>query len=310
MTKMFDGRVAIVTGAGHGLGRSHALALAARGAKVVVNDLGQDGRPGSACLETVELIRAAGGEAFASGADVVDYAQMAELVAETLTRWGRVDIAVNNAGILRDRSFARMTPEDFSQVLDVHLKGSFNLSHAAWASMREQGYGRIVMTTSSSGVFGNFGQANYAAAKMGLVGLMNTLVIEGEKYGIRVNCILPIAKTAMTEGMMEEQVLDLFDPADVSVGVLALCSEEAPNRLILSAGAGCYGASLVHQAAGVFLPPQQRTPEAVLARLPEIMASEGMSTMASGPEHTFAFARQSAAAQGLDLSGMSWGPKG
>lgn len=309
MAMLFDGRVAIVTGAGQGLGRSHALALAAQGARVVAADLGENGNPSPACAETVALIQATGGEAVAHGADVVDFAQMEALVADTLTRWGRVDIVVNNAGILRDQSFGKMTPEHFSQVVDVHLKGSFNLSRAAWPTLREQGYGRIVMTTSSSGVFGNFGQANYAAAKMGLVGLMNTLAIEGERYGIRVNCILPIARTAMTEGLMEAQVLDLFDPGDVSVGVLALCVDDAPNRLILSAGAGCYSASLTGQTGGIFLPRAERTPERLLQRLPDIMSTVGMYSPASGPEHTFAFARQSAAAQGIDLSGMSWGPK-
>ncbi|MFA5628602.1 MAG: SDR family NAD(P)-dependent oxidoreductase [Thiohalomonadaceae bacterium] len=307
MKLSFDNRVAIVTGAGQGLGRSHALALAKKGARVMVNDLGQGGEPSSASLETVELIRQSGGEAFANGADVANYGQVEVMVAETLRRWGQLDIVVNNAGILRDRSFVKMTAEDFSSVVDIHLKGSFNVSHAAWASMREQKYGRIVMTTSSSGLFGNFGQANYSAAKMGLVGLMNTLAIEGENYGIRVNCILPIAKTIMTEGLMDEQVLDLFNPSDVSVGVLALCADEAPNRLILSAGAGCYSASLTHQTRSIFIPSAERTPEIVLASMSELASTEGMEPLTSSPEHTLRFAREAALAKGMDMSDIRWG---
>jgi len=310
MTVRFDGRVAIVTGAGQGLGRAHALGLAARGARVVVNDLGVDGAPSDAALDTVAQIIAAGGEALAHGANVAVYEQVAAMVADTLARWGRVDILVNNAGILRDQSFAKMDPENFSLVVDVHLKGAFNCSRAVWSAMREQGYGRILMTTSSSGLYGNFGQANYSAAKMGLVGLMNTLVIEGERYGIRVNCVTPIARTAMTEGMMDERALDLFDPADVTVAVLALCAENAPNKTILSAGAGCFGASLIRETPGIYLDPAERTPERVLTALADITDAEAAEAIATSPAHTLKFVRQAAAARGIDLSDASWGPKG
>ena len=207
MTIRFDGRVAIVTGAGNGLGRAHALELARRGAKVVVNDFGgaRDGTGGSLtpAEEVVEEIRAMKGEAFADGANVADAEQCAEMVAEAMRKWGRVDILINNAGILRDKSFAKMTAEDWHAVIDVHLNGSAHCTLAVWPHMREQNYGRVVMTTSTSGIYGNFGQANYGAAKMGVIGLMNTLAIEGAKYGINVNCLSPTAATRMTEDILD-----------------------------------------------------------------------------------------------------------
>lgn len=310
MNIRFDGRVAVVTGAGQGLGQSHALGLAARGAKVVVNDLGVDGAPSASALETVSMIEARGGEAIANGANVADYAQVEAMIGEALAAWGRVDIVVNNAGILRDQSFAKMDDVKFSQVIDVHLKGAFNCSRAAWPYMRGQNYGRIVMTTSSSGLYGNFGQANYAAAKLGQIGLMNTMVIEGEKYGIRVNCISPIAKTAMTEGLMESEALDLFHPDDVTTGVLALCSEDAPNRMILSAGAGCFAATRLYETQGIYLDYEQRSPETVLASLPEILSDKGQAEIANGPMQTFKFVGLAADAQGIELGSASWGPKG
>jgi NAD(P)-dependent dehydrogenase (short-subunit alcohol dehydrogenase family) len=309
MTVRFDDRVAIVTGAGQGLGRSHAEGLARRGAKVVVNDLGPDGQPSPSALDTVAMIIENGGEAFAHGANVADYGQVEAMVDETLAKWGRVDILVNNAGILRDQSFVKMDDGKFSQVIDVHLKGAFNCSRAVWPYMRGQAYGRIVMTTSSSGLYGNFGQANYAAAKLGQIGLMNTMVIEGEKYGIRVNCISPIAKTAMTEGMMESRALDLFHPEDVTTGVLALCADDGPNRIILSAGAGCFSATRLQETQGIFLDYDQRNPETVLNRLPEILSSDGLADIATGPMHTLKFVGLAANAMGIDLSDASWGPK-
>ena len=310
MTVRFDGRVAVVTGAGQGLGRAHALGLAARGARIVVNDLGSQGGPSDAALETVALIAGQGGEAFAHGANVAVYDEVEAMVNETLARWGRVDILVNNAGILRAQSFAKMDPANFALVVDVHLKGAFNCSRSVWGAMREQGYGRIVMTTSSSGLYGNFGQANYSAAKMGLVGLMNTMVIEGERYGIRVNSVTPIARTSMTEGLMDPRALELFDPADVTVAVLALCAEDAPNRTILSAGAGCFGASLIHETPGLYLEEAARTPETLLAKLAEIVSPERALAISTSPAHTLKFVHQAASARGVDLSDASWGPKG
>ena len=216
MSIRFDGRVAIVTGAGGGLGRLHALALAARGAAVVVNDLGGtlDGNGGTptAANAVVEEIRAAGGKAIASAASVTDFAAVQAMVQAAIGEWGRVDILVNNAGILRDKSFAKMELDDFRLVLDVHLMGAVHCTKAVWEMMREQKYGRIVMTTSSTGLYGNFGQANYGAAKMALVGLMQTLALEGAKYDIRVNCLAPTAATRMTAGLMPEAVLKQLEP--------------------------------------------------------------------------------------------------
>lgn len=239
-------RVAIVTGAGGGLGRAHALYLASQGARVVVNDLGQD-----AADRVVAEIAAAGNEAIAIAASVTDETGIAAMTEEVLHRWGRIDILVNNAGILRDKSFAKMSLDDFRLVVDVHLMGAAICTKAVWETMRAQGYGRIVMTTSSSGLYGNFGQANYGAAKMALVGLMQTLAIEGEKYGIRVNCLAPTAATQMTHGVLGEESLELLDPALVSPGLLALTGEDAPTRAILCAGAGHFACAHVTLTEGV-----------------------------------------------------------
>ena len=257
MTIRFDGRVAVVTGAGGGLGREHALALAARGAKVVVNDLGAsvDGSGGAtaAALAVVEQIRAAGGQAMASGASVTDAAAVQAMVDQAMQAWGRVDILVNNAGILRDKSFSKMDIADFRLVVEVHLMGAVNCCKAVWEVMRAQNYGRIVMTTSSSGLYGNFGQSNYGAAKMALVGLMQTLSLEGAKNNIRVNCLAPTAATRMTEHLMPEVVLKLLRPEAVTPGLLALVAEDAPTRAILCAGAGSFERAHITLTQGVYV---------------------------------------------------------
>jgi NAD(P)-dependent dehydrogenase (short-subunit alcohol dehydrogenase family) len=255
MAIRFDGRVAVVTGAGGGLGRLHALALAARGAAVVVNDLGgtldgNGGTPTAANLVADE-IRAAGGKAIASGASVTDFGAVQAMVDAALAEWGRVDILVNNAGILRDKSFAKMALDDFKLVVDVHLMGAVNCTKAVWETMRAQNYGRIVMTTSSSGLFGNFGQANYGAAKMALVGLMQTLSIEGAKNNIRVNCLAPTAATRMTEKLMPETVLRQLEAGAVTPGLLALVADDAPTRAILCAGAGSFERAHVTLTQGI-----------------------------------------------------------
>lgn len=241
MTIRYDGRVAIVTGAGNGLGRSHAIELAKRGAKVVVNDLGGsvsgEGANSDAALAVVAEIEALGGEAMAHPANVANFDQVQDMVAQTMEKWGRVDILVNNAGILRDKSFTKGTMEDFRLVLDVHLMGTVYCTKAVFDIMKAQEYGRIVVTTSSSGLYGNFGQTNYGAAKMGVVGLMNTLALEGAKYNIRTNALAPTAGTRMTEGLLPDQAFDLLTPATVTPAVLYLVSEDAPTRTILGAGA-------------------------------------------------------------------------
>ena len=270
----FNNRVAIVTGAGAGLGRSHALELAKRGAKVVVNDLSgaADGTGGSMtpAQEVVDTITMAGGEAIVSGANVADYAQVEAMIGETMDKWGRVDVLVNNAGILRDKSFVKMELKDFQVVMDVHLTGSVNCTKAVWEIMREQGYGRIAMTTSSSGMYGNFGQANYGAAKAGLVGFMNTLCIEGAKYDIRVNALSPVAHTRMTEGLIPETALALLTPESVTAGLVALVAENSPNRTILCAGAGGYARTVITETDGIFLSPEDQTAENVMAGMDEI----------------------------------------
>ena len=282
----FKGRVAIVTGAGGGLGREHALALAARGAKVVVNDLGgaRDGSGGSsaAALAVVEEIRAAGGEAIANGASVTDFEAVQAMVADTMAQWGRVDILINNAGILRDKSFAKMDIADFKLVLDVHLMGAVHCCKAVWPIMTEQKYGRIVMTTSSSGLYGNFGQSNYGAAKLALVGLMQTLAIEGAKYDIRVNSLAPTAATRMTESLFPEELLKALQASDVVPAMLVLASEQAPSRAILCAGAGSFEAANITMTQGVWIGRATDAPEQLAARLADVRQREGEIIPESG----------------------------
>jgi NAD(P)-dependent dehydrogenase (short-subunit alcohol dehydrogenase family) len=279
----FQGQVAIVTGAGGGLGREHALALAARGAKVVVNDFGRaaaDGR--SAAEAVVDEIRAAGGQAIANHASVTDFAAVRAMVDEALAAWGRVDILVNNAGILRDKSFGKMELDDFRLVVDVHLMGAVNCCKAVWDTMRTQKYGRIVMTTSSSGLYGNFGQANYGAAKMALVGLMQTLSIEGAKDGIHVNCLAPTAATRMTEGLLPAAVLERLVPGAVTPGLLVLVARDAPTRAILCAGGGTFERAYVTLTEGVHLGNTADTAEQVQARWDEVSDRTNESVPQSG----------------------------
>jgi NAD(P)-dependent dehydrogenase (short-subunit alcohol dehydrogenase family) len=286
MTIRFDGRVAIVTGAGGGLGRQHALALAARGAKVVVNDLGGTldgiGATPKAAQAVVDEIRAAGGEAIANGASVTDAAAVQTMVDETMATWGRVDILVNNAGILRDKSFTKMALDDFRLVIEVHLMGAVNCTKAVWDVMRAQNYGRIVMTTSSSGLYGNFGQSNYGAAKMALVGLMQTLSIEGAKNDIRVNCLAPTAATRMTENLMPEAVLNLLKAEAVTPGLLALVAEDAPTRAILCAGAGAFERAHITLTQGVFVGLPDDAAEQVAANFATLSDREGETVPESG----------------------------
>jgi NAD(P)-dependent dehydrogenase (short-subunit alcohol dehydrogenase family) len=286
MTMRFDGRVAVVTGAGGGLGRLHALALAARGAKVVVNDLGGtldgNGATPSAALAVVEEIRSAGGQAIASGASVTDAAAVQAMVDDTMKEWGRIDILVNNAGILRDKSFTKMTLDDFRLVVEVHLMGAVNCSKAVWDIMRAQNYGRIVMTTSSSGLYGNFGQSNYGAAKMALVGLMQTLSIEGAKNNIHVNCLAPTAATRMTENLMPEAVLKLLQPETVTPGLLALVAEDAPTRAILCAGAGAFERAHITLTQGVFVGLPADAAEQVALQFEALSDRDGETVPASG----------------------------
>ena len=257
MTYSFDGRVAIVTGAGGGLGRCHALELAKRGCKVVVNDLGgaMDGTGGSseAAEGVVAEVKAAGGEAIANGGSVSDRAGAQSMVDDAMAAWGRVDVLINNAGILRDKSFAKMALDDFQTVLDVHLMGSVNVTRAAWPIMREQNYGRVVVTTSPTGLYGNFGQANYGAAKLGLVGLMNTLKIEGARSNIHTNTIAPVAATRMTENLMTGDALKALAPELVTPAVIYLCSEDAPNGVVLQAQGGQFSVACIVENAGVNL---------------------------------------------------------
>jgi len=268
MTIRFDDKVAIVTGAGGGLGRCYALELARRGAKVVVNDLGasRDGTGHSdAALKVVEEIEAMGGEAMSNGGNVADYDQMVAMVAKAKERWGGVHVLINNAGVLRDKSFTKMEPADFEFVVKVHLTGSAFATKACWDTMREQNYGRILMTASSTGLFGNFGQANYGAAKLGLAGLTKTLAIEGAKNNIKVNTIAPTAGTRMTEDLFPEAAFEAFAPEKVAPGAVFLVSEEAPTNVIMGAGAGVFQASYVTLTPGKLLKGDDLSVEGVAA---------------------------------------------
>ena len=292
----FDGKVAIVTGAGGGLGRQHALELARRGAKVVVNDLGGavDGSGGGsdAANKVVEEIKAAGGEAIANGSSVTDDAGVARMVKDAMDAWGRIDILVANAGILRDKTFAKMELPDFQVVVDVHLMGSVKPAKAVWEIMRNQNYGRIVVTTSSTGLYGNFGQSNYGAAKLGLIGFMNTLKLEGQKNNIHVNAISPVAATRMTENLgMPPEVLAQLKPEFVTPGVVFLCSEEAPTGAILTAGAGAFALSRIVETEGVAIGPNA-TVEAVRDNWAKIADPAGQQAYLNGGEQTAKFFRK------------------
>jgi NAD(P)-dependent dehydrogenase (short-subunit alcohol dehydrogenase family) len=301
MAIRFDGRVAVVTGAGAGLGRAHALGLAKLGARVVVNDMGaaRDGSGGSVspAEAVVEEIRKAGGEAMADGADVSNFEQVKEMVARASMKWGSVDLMVANAGILRDKSFAKMEP-------DVHLTGTFNCCRAVWDGMRERNYGRIVVTTSSSGLFGNFGQANYAAAKAGMVGLMNVLAEEGRKTNIKVNTISPTAATRMTEGLIGPEILALMKPEAITPAVLYLLSEDAPTRTIMGAGAGSFAVIKVVETEGLNLPQDQWTPDAIAANFAKIGDMSTARDLGGAFFQTFKYVEQAAKAAGIKLPSM------
>ena len=306
MTIRYDGKVAIVTGAGGGLGRSHAIELAKRGAKVVVNDLGGsvsgEGQNSEAALAVVAEIEALGGEAMAHPANVAVMEQVEDMVSQTMSAWGRIDILVNNAGILRDKSFIKMDMADFKLVLDVHLMGSVNCTKAVWEIMKNQEYGRIVMTSSSSGLYGNFGQSNYGAAKLGLVGFMNTLAQEGAKYNIRVTALAPTAGTRMTEGLMSEQAFNLLTPETVTPAVLYLVAEDAPTHTILAAGAGAYAVAKIVETESVWLPEGEQTPEGIAAHWDQI--ANGQETqLKAGFEQTFRMVGKAAEGLGIKLEG-------
>ena len=301
----FDDRVAIVTGAGAGLGRSHALGLAERGAKIVVNDLGAStdgsGQNESAAHAVVAEIEVMGGTAMAHGADVADPAQVADMVAAAMARWGRIDILINNAGILRDKTFAKMDLADFRKVIDVHLMGSANCCHAVWPIMRQQGYGRIVLTASASGLYGNFGQSNYGAAKAAMVGLMNVLHLEGQRDDIRVNTLAPTAATRMTEDLMPDEALALLRPETITPGVLYLVSEDGPSRTILSAGAGVFAQTRIYETQGHLI-DGDITPEAVAAHWNAITDPADQQELQDAFSQTRKFAKRAADAKGLKLT--------
>ncbi|MFT0876193.1 SDR family NAD(P)-dependent oxidoreductase [Rhodopseudomonas sp. G2_2311] len=305
MAIRFDGRVAIVTGAGNGLGRAHALGLAALGAKVVVNDFGgaRDGTGGSmtAAETVVEEIKKAGGTAMADGADVSNYEQVQAMVAKATKEWGSVDLLVANAGILRDKSFGKMELSDFQKVIDVHLAGTFYCCKAVWDGMKERNYGRIVLTTSSSGMFGNFGQANYGAAKAGIVGLMNVLAQEGRKTDIRVNTVSPTAATRMTEELLPPQALQLMKPEAITPAVLFLLSENAPTRTTLGAGAGSFAQIKIVETEGINLPESEWTADAIAAHFAEISDDSKAQALEGAFQQTQKYVAQAAARLGIKM---------
>lgn len=292
MTIRFDGKVAIVTGAGGGLGRCHALDLASRGAKVVVNDLGGavDGTGGNseAAEAVVKEITDAGGEAIANGASVTDDAGVAHLVKQTMDKWGRIDILIANAGILRDKSFSKMELKDFDAVMAVHLMGTVKPCKAIWQIMRDQKYGRIVVTTSSTGLYGNFGQTNYGAAKLSLVGFMNTLKLEGAKDNIKVNAICPVAGTRMTENLMPPEMIAALKPEYVTPAVTFLASEDAPTGVVISAAAGAFSSAQIVESPGLNL-GHAATADNVAQNWEKISDFTGAKHFTMGGEHSAHF---------------------
>ena len=280
MTISFKDRVAIVTGAGGGLGRAYALELAARGAKVVVNDLGgaRDGTGTSDAAEkVVEEIKAAGGEAMAKGGSVTEYEQMVEMVAKAKEAWGGVHVLINNAGILRDKSFAKMTDADWDLIYKVHVEGAYKTTKAAWDHMKNNNFGRIIFTSSTSGIYGNFGQANYGMAKLGLYGFTRTLAIEGRKNNIFVNAIAPTGGTRMTEGLFPEGAFEKLKPELVSPLVAYLCSEECKETgSLFEVGGGWMGKVRWERSLGIgFNPDEGFTPEDVAANFEQLCSFEG-----------------------------------
>ncbi len=290
----FKDRVAIVTGAGGGLGKAHALELAKRGAKVVINDLGGavDGTGGStsAAEEVANQINASGGEAIADGANVTNPDEVAAMVKAAMDKWGRVDVLINNAGILRDKTFHKMTLADFKAVIDVHLVGSAICTHAVWPIMRDQKYGRVMFTTSPSGLHGIFGQANYGAAKAGMIGLMNALHLEGAKYDIKINLVSPSARTRMTEDLgVPEDILKQWTPEAITAAAVYLVSEEAPSRQIISCVGGGYATAHIVETDGIYLPPEKQTPEEIASHWDEISSRDAVHyyTDSAGPNMNF-----------------------
>ena len=293
MSIEFNEKVAIVTGAGGGIGKEHAIELARRGAKVVVNDLGGsvDGSGTSdAAEEVVELIKSAGGEAISNGASVTDLNAVKAMVQQTMDEWGRIDILVNNAGILRDKSFHKVSIEDFNLVMDVHFQGSLNCTHSVFPIMREQEYGRIIFTSSASGVYGNFGQTNYGSAKMAMIGLMNTLKLEGQNKNIFTNSITPVAYTRMTEGLIPEDFGENLKSEYITPAVIYLASDHAPNGVIIAAGAGVFSRINIQESMGIFLGTgEDMSPENIHANWDKISDMTGARTLQNGGEQTLKF---------------------
>jgi NAD(P)-dependent dehydrogenase (short-subunit alcohol dehydrogenase family) len=292
----FDGKVAIVTGAGGGLGRQHALELARRGAKVVVNDLGGsvDGSGGSsaAAEAVVAEIKAFGGEAIANGGSVTDDAGVANMVQQAMDAWGRIDILVANAGILRDKTFSKMEMSDFEAVMNVHVMGTVKPAKAVWEIMKAQNYGRILVTTSSTGLYGNFGQSNYGAAKLALIGFMNTLKLEGQKNNIHVNAISPVAATRMTENLMPAEVLAKLKPEYVTPAVVYLVSEEAPTGVVMTAGAGAFAQARIYETEGVYLGEGGLSVEEIRDNFARITDPTGQQAYVNGGEQSGKFFRK------------------
>ena len=297
MAIRFDDKVAIVTGAGGGLGKQHALEFARRGAKVVVNDLGGavDGSGGAsdAANAVVEEIKAEGGEAIANGSSVADKDGVSKMVADTMDKWGRIDILVNNAGILKDKSFHKMTTEEFDQVMDVHFQGSFYVSHAVYPIMREQNFGRIIFTTSSGGLCGNFGQANYGSAKMGMIGLMNCLKVEGQKYNVFSSAVAPIAFSRMTDSLFPEGIGERFMPEYVTPAVIYLASDGGPNGAIIGAGAGVFTRFRIFETMGLSLGTgNDMTPENIALGWDSVSDMDDARELFHGPEQTIKILEQ------------------